>query len=239
MKKAIIIGASTGIGRALAIEMSKAGYELGLVARRKELLESLQKELPNKSYIQTMDIAQTTESRQALESLIQTMGGMDIIVLNSAVGLPDTSWEDANSMIQINIAGTVALAQLSLEYFKKQGSGHIVGISSVAKHRAFRSAIVYSATKSFLSAYLQGIRHYVVRYKKNITISDIRPGYVETPMTSQNDPKSMFWVEKVEVAAQYILRAIEQKKSVAYIRPRWWFAAQFMQFLPDFIFHRM
>jgi len=239
MKKAIIIGASTGIGRALAIEMSKAGYELGLVARRTELLQSLQKELPHKSHIQTMDIGYATEARKALESLIQKMGGMDIIVLNSAVGLPDRTWEEANAMIQINIAGTVALAQLSLEYFKNQGKGHIVGISSVAKHRAFRTAIVYSATKSFLSAYLQGIRHYVVRYKKDITISDIRPGFVETPMTSQNDPKAMFWVEKVEVAAQYILRAIEKKKSVAYIRPRWWFIAQIMQYLPNFIIHRM
>lgn len=239
MKKAIIIGASTGIGRALAIEMSKAGYELGLVARRQELLESLQKELPNKSWVQTMDIAQTTESRSALESLIQKMGGMDIIVLNSAVGLPDKTWEEAQTMIQINIAGTVALAQLSLEYFKQQGSGHIVGISSVAKHRAFRTAIVYSATKSFLSAYLQGIQHYVVRYKKNIAISDIRPGFVETPMTSHNNPKEMFWVEKVDVAAKYILRAIEKKKTIAYIRPRWWWIAQVMEYLPNFIIHRM
>ncbi|MFN0204238.1 MAG: SDR family NAD(P)-dependent oxidoreductase, partial [Bacteroidia bacterium] len=105
-------------------------------------------------------------------------------------------------------------------------------------HRAHRSSIIYSATKSYLSAYLQGLRHYSEHYKKKITISDIRPGFVETPMTEQNDPKQMIWVATAERAAYYILRAIEKKKSVAYITPRWWILGKVMQYLPDFIMHR-
>jgi short-subunit dehydrogenase len=240
-KKIIIIGASAGIGRALAIEMSKNGYEVGVTARRKELLESLQQEMPNKSYLAVMDVADTETSRTQLADLVEEMGGdVDIIVLNTAVGYLGITWEENREMIQVNTMGNVALGDWAMHYFKERKKGHIVGISSVAKHRAFRTAIVYSASKSFLSAYLQGLNHFFSYYKKyDVAVTDIRPGYVETYMTAQNDPKSMFWVSKPEVAAYYIRKAIEKRKKVAYITPKWWFAGQLMQLLPDFIVHRI
>ncbi|MBX7242399.1 MAG: SDR family NAD(P)-dependent oxidoreductase [Bacteroidia bacterium] len=238
-KKAIIIGASAGIGRALAIELGKNGYDVGITARRKELLESLQKEIPTQSWIQVMDVANTEESRTQLGALIEIMGGCDIIILNAAVGHTGLNWEENREMIQINTLGNVALGDFAFHYFKQKKSGHIVGISSVAKHRAFRTAIVYSATKSFLSAYLQGIRHFFAYKRVPVYVTDIRPGFVETFMTSQNDPKAMFWVSTPETAAYYIRKAIEKRKKVAYITPRWWWAGQLMQFLPDWVAHKM
>ena len=237
-KKAIIIGASAGIGRALAIELGKNGYSLGLTARRKEMLESLQKEIPTPSWIQVMDVSNTEESRAQLADLVEKMGGMDLLILNAAVGHTGLTWEENKEMITVNTLGNVALGDFGVHYFRKQKSGHLVGISSVAQHRAFRTAIVYSATKSFLSAYLQGVRHFFTFKKYPVTVTDIRPGYVETFMTAANDPKSMFWVSTPEVAAHYIRRAIEKKKKVAYITPRWWLAGKLMQYLPDWLAHR-
>lgn len=238
-KKVIIIGASAGIGRALALSMSKAGYEVGITARRKELLESLQAEMPQKSYLKVMDIAKPDDARIQLAELVEEMGGMDIIVLNSAVGHGFLNWETDKEMIMINTLGTVALGDWAADFFKKQEKGHIVGISSVAMHRAFRSAIVYSATKSFLSAYLQGIRHYFVYKKGQFSVTDIRPGFVETFMTAQNDPKKMFWLTKADEASNYILSAIEKKKKIAYISPRWWIMGKIMSWLPDWLAHKM
>lgn len=238
-KKAIIIGASAGIGRALALAMSKAGYEVGITARRAELLNTLQTEMAGKSYIKVMDIAKTEEARAQLSELVAEMGGMDIIVLNSAVGHGFLAWETDKEMIMVNTLGTVALGDWAADFFKKQEKGHLVGISSVAMHRAFRTAIVYSATKSFLSAYLQGVRHYFVHKKGVFTVTDIRPGFVETFMTSQNDPKKMIWVTKADKAADYILSAIENKQKVAYISPRWWILGKVMAYMPDWVVHKM
>ena len=237
-QKAIIIGASAGIGRALALAMSKAGYEVGITARRIELLQSLQTEMLTKSYLKVMDISKAEEARTQLAELVTEMGGMDIIVLNSAVGHGFLAWETDKEMIMINTLGTVALGDWAVAFFKKQEKGHLVGISSVAMHRAFREAIVYSATKSFLSAYLQGLRHYFVHKKGAFTVTDIRPGYVETFMTSQNDPKKMIWVTKADKAADYILAAIKKKKKIAYISPRWWILGKVMAWLPDWLAHK-
>lgn len=238
-QKVIIVGASAGIGKTLAFTMSQAGYIVGITARREELLKSLQAEMPNKCYYKTMDLADAEAARNQLTDLIEEMGGMDVIVLNAAVGYGYLDWQKDKEMIYVNILGTVALGDLAAAYFKKQENGHIVGISSVSIYRAFRSSIVYTATKSFLSAYLQGMRHYFVHKKGDFTVTDIRPGYVETFMTSQNDPKKMMWVIQPDKAAYYILKAIEKRKKVAYISPRWRIAAIVLGLLPDWIIHKM
>lgn len=237
-KKAIIIGASAGIGKALAIELGKNGYELGLTARRVGLLESLQKEIATRTWVQQMDVADTEAARTQLAALVEKMGGMDILILNAAVGLTGTTWEENKTMIEVNTLGNISLGDFGVHYFKDKKQGHLVGISSVAMHRAFRTSVVYSATKSFLSAYLQGIRHFFAYKKLPVDVTDIRPGFVETDMTSVNDPKKMFWISKPETAAYYIRKAIENKKSIAYITPRWWLIGQIMRLLPDWLVHK-
>src|SRR5262245_36115162 len=137
MKKAIVIGASSGIGRALAKVLSQNKYEVGLTARRVDLLEELQKELPTPSYIKKMDVTQTQEAIRILENLIQEMGEVDLIIINAGVGFSnlDLIWDNESATIQTNILGFAALATLSFNYFRKQRGGHIVGISSIAALR--------------------------------------------------------------------------------------------------------
>ncbi|MDX1617925.1 MAG: SDR family NAD(P)-dependent oxidoreductase, partial [Balneolaceae bacterium] len=134
MKKAVIVGATSGIGRALAVELHGRGYRVGATGRRIERLEELKSELEHRIHIQFMDVTRLEEAWKHLHSLIGQMGGMDIIVLNA--GITDfqtkSTWDKEQKLIAVNISGFASLASRSFEHFKEQGHGHIVGISSVA-----------------------------------------------------------------------------------------------------------
>lgn len=236
-KKVIIVGASSGIGRDLAHVYAEKGYTLGLCSRRVHELETLQKELPGPSFIQPIDVAQYTEARAALTQLIEQMGGMDILVLNAGIGDSKPTWEKEMQIIAVNAAGFTALGNLAVEYFEKQGGGQLVGVSSIASLRGTRIATVYSATKAYISSYMEGIQQRSNKKKQGIYVTDIRPGFVLTPMTQEN--KNMFWVATSRKAAEQIYDAIKAKKRVAYITRRWWIVARLIKSLPDFIFYRV
>ncbi len=234
--KVIIIGATSGIGEALAKVMAKEKYELGLTGRRVQILETLQKALPTKVHIQQMDVAKTEEARADFLALIERMGGVDIVVINAGIGSITSRWDKELPTIQINATGFAAIANAAFYYFEKEnnGQGHIVGISSLAALRGSGRGPVYNATKAFISSYMQGLYYRAAQKKLNIAITDIRPGFVKTPMTEQND--FMFWVVPVDKAATQIFSAIRKRKKVAYISKRWRLIAWVMKLMPDFVF---
>ncbi len=236
-KKVIIVGASSGIGRDLAHVFSEKRYELGLTARRLEELQALQKQLPGKAIVQQMDVAQHAEARTGLAALIEQLGGMDIIVLNAGIGDSKPTWEKEMQIVAVNAAGFTALGNLALDYFEKQGGGQLVGVSSIASLRGTRIATVYSATKAYISSYMEGIQQRSNKKKQGIYVTDIRPGFVATDMTAAN--KGMFWVATSRKAAEQIYSAIKNKKRVAYITRRWWIIARIIKLLPDFLFYRL
>lgn len=233
MKKVIIVGASSGIGYSLAKVYSQKGYTVGLTARRLEVLVELQKELPNKSYLRKMDVADAEASRETLAELVAEMGGMDILVLNAGIGDSKPSWQLEQQIIMVNIAGFTALAHWAVHYYEANGGGQIAGVSSVASIRGTHIATVYSASKAYISSYMEGLQQRSNRKKQGITITDIRPGFVATPMTQEN--KGMFWVATPEKAAEQIYTAIKNKKRVVYITRRWWIIAQIIKAIPDFL----
>jgi len=236
MKKVIIIGASSGIGYDLAKVFSENGFEVGIAARRTEQLQQLQATLKGKSFIKQMDVAQPEASRQKLQELIDEMGGMDIIVLNSGVGWGRSTIQQELETIQVNVSGFVNLAYFATEYFTKKGSGHIVGVSSIASLRGSHALTAYSATKAFVSNYMEGLRFRFAKRKLNIAVTDIRPGYVATPMTENN--KGMFWLVSSRKAAEQIYSAIIAKKEVAYITRRWALVAWLYRLMPSFLLSR-
>jgi short-subunit dehydrogenase len=236
MKKVIIIGASSGIGYELAKVFSARGYEVGIAARREEQLLKLQSELVNRSCIKKMDITLFDEAREKLGELIAEMGGMDIIVLNSGIGWSYPTLQQEIETIQVNIAGFVNLSNYSVEYFKQHGKGQLAGISSVASLRGSPVATVYSASKAFISSYMEGLRFRFSKKKIHIDVTDIRPGFVLTPMTEKN--KGMFWVASPEKAAVQIFEAIINKKEIAYITRRWRIISWFYKSAPDFLLKR-
>ncbi|RMH89404.1 MAG: SDR family NAD(P)-dependent oxidoreductase [Calditrichaeota bacterium] len=236
--KAIIIGATSGIGRELAKVMSQDGHELGLTGRRMELLESLQQELPGKSHLCRMDVTDTDAARQQLDDLVREMGGVDIIVINAGVGTSSQqTWEEEARVVATNVAGFTALANRAMEMFTERGGGHIVGISSVAGLKGFGRAAAYCASKAYMSTYMQGLRHKSHRLKLNIAVTDIRPGFVATPMTEGR--KDMFWLAPVDKAARQIYAAIRKRRRIAYITRRWRLMAGLLHLLPDGLFIRV
>lgn len=237
MKKVIIVGASSGIGKELAKIFSQNGYHVGLTSRRKEELEKVQKELSEKCDYIVMDVAQTHDSKEQLKSLIQTMEGVDIIVLNAGVGWSYPTPQEEIQTLQINAVGFVALFLEATAYFKSKGGGQIVGVSSIASLRGSHLASAYSASKALISNYMEGMRIKFFKEKNNIVVTDIRPGFVATPMTEKN--KGMFWVATAEKAAQQIFDAIRSKKEVVYITHRWGLIALIYKWLPQFLIKRI
>ena len=236
MPKVIIIGASSGIGRELATVFAENGYEVGLIARRSELLHDLQKELKTKSYIKQVDITNTSVAISEVQSLIQEMGDVDIFIINSGVchNNPALDWNKDKDTIEVNVLGFSAMAHVALTYFLKKGDGHLVGISSVSALRGESHSPAYSASKAFVSNYLEGIRYRMAEEKKAIHITDIQPGWVDTVMAKG---EKTFWMTSAKNAALEIFSAINKKRPHAYITSKWRFYAWFAKFAPQWLFN--
>ncbi len=228
--KVIIVGATSGIGRELAKQMSIRGYTIGIAGRRTELLESLKKELSGKCFLSTMDLSNVTESVEKFKLLLSEMGGVDIVVINSGTGSADPSFPLAGELdtVSVNVMGFTALANVAYHHFTESGCGHIVGTSSIMalKGGPYPS---YNASKSYISSYLEGL-NYKSRLKgHNIVVTDIRPGYVQTAMAKGD---GIFWMAPVEKAAAQIFDAIRKKKRIVYITKRWRLIAIVISLLP-------
>lgn len=239
MSNAIIIGATSGIGRALALELSRRGYRLGLAGRRTDLLKSLQDELPGPSVIATIDVTAPEAAEQRLHALGDDLGGMDLLVISSGVGIPNPqlAFAQERQTIAVNVVGFVAMAAAGYRYFAERGTGHLVGISSIAGMRGSRFNPAYGASKAFEMNYLEALRNRARHEQLPITVTDIRPGFVETPMT--HGQKGMFWVADVGKAARQIAGAIAAKRRVAYITRRWALIAWLVRRLPSWLLERI
>ena len=180
----------------------------------------------------------SNEAKAALDELIATMGGVDVVVYNAGIGDSSGQWEKENNLLQINAIGFAAISNHMFKYFKdRKQHGQIVGVSSVASQRGSRMAIGYCATKAFMSNYMEGQRQESTNKRLGITITDLRPGYIETPMT--DGQKGMFWVVPSHVAGRLMYKAIVNKKDVAYIPGKWRIAAWALRNAPAFFWNRM
>ena len=237
MKKAVVIGATSGIGRSLVYTLHEQQYIVGATGRRLELLKSLENDISSNFYIQQQDVTNTDGAIDQLNELIGKMGGLDLIIINAGIGNnnKDYLWEIERNTIDVNIRGFVAMANTAFNYFlsKNNGNGHIVGISSVASHFSFGKATAYNASKAFVSNYLKGLRFKAHQFNTDITITDIKPGFVETPLTRNN--RGMFWVISSERAAHLIYKAVKRRDYGTYIPGRWWIIARLLPIIPDWI----
>lgn len=238
MKKAIIIGASSGIGKELAITLAKNGYEVGLMARRTDLLEILKNEIPTKSYAGHIDLSKVTEASEKVSNMIQTMQGADLVVINSGTGFlnPELDWSKEQQTLDVNVYGFCAIVGEVYKYFAKQGYGHIVGISSIGALRGNPLAPAYNASKAFMSNYLEGLRKKAFQEKLPIIVTDIKPGFVDTEMAKG---EGKFWVATPQKAAEQIYLAINKQKKHAYITHRWRLIGWFLKLMPNWLYQRI
>ena len=238
----VITGASSGIGRALALEMARRGHALGLTARRMALLEQLRAELHAahgrelRVELATLDVCQTDSVGPTLQELFARLGGLDTIVVNAGandithIGGGDLQKEI--NLIQTNVVGAIATIHAATEYFLTRGKGHIVGISSLASLQPIATQAAYCASKAGLSMYLDSAR--IELRRKGIVVTDILPGYIKTDIVEGVDIGQLPFAIPVEQAAREMARLIERRvKSGVVPAFPWKLVRPFMGHLPE------
>lgn len=237
-----------------------------MAGRRSNLLEKLSQELPTRTCAAVIDVRDTKAAIVSLEKLIADMDGVDIIVISAGTGHvnPSLDWMAEKDTIDTNVSGFAAVADAAMRYFLQKGSGHLVGISSVAGVRGDGMAPAYNASKAFISNYLEGLRKKAVKEGLPIAVTDIRPGFIDTAMMKSYDDldglaaegiedaspypspdrarskgDGFFWVATPEKAAAQIYEAIRRQKKRAYVTRRWAIAAWLLRTMPDSIYNRI
>lgn len=238
MKKAIIIGATSGIGKGLAKLLVNNNYKVGLTGRRTELLDELRQENLNSFFIKTFDITDTKNVTNNLDELISQLGGLDLLIISSGTGdlNKNLDFTIEKRTIDTNVLGFTCIADWAFNYFEQQKFGHLVAISSVGGLRGSRQGPAYNATKAYQINYIEALRQKAKFLKLPIFVTDIRPGFVDTDMAKGD---GRFWVVTVDKASKQIYDAIKTKKKIAYISKRWRLIAGLLKRIPRSIYDRM
>lgn len=219
-----ITGASSGIGKALAHEFARRGYDIGLLARRLPELELLASDLRSRYRIRAeaaaLDVAQDDTVRATIDALREKMGGLDIMVANAGVtavnrtGAGDISKD--KRVIAVNLVGAIATLDAAAHYFRERKAGTLVGISSIAGIKPIPGSGTYSASKAALSSWLRAARAELAKHK--VAVVAIHPGFIRTELVPGME-KYPFVIE-AEPAARAMVDAIEAKKA-SVIVPAW------------------
>ncbi|MEC7520403.1 MAG: SDR family NAD(P)-dependent oxidoreductase [Myxococcota bacterium] len=215
IRTALVTGASSGIGAALARALDARGTEVVLAARREGALQEVAAGL-SRARVQVLDVSRPDEAAAIVRRIDEEVGGLDLIVANAGVaGLTwagELDWETCAPMIDVNVRGAIATLTAVLPRMVERRRGHLVGVSSMAAYRGLPHNAIYSATKACLSTFLEGLR--VDLGPTGVRVTDVRPGFVETPMTAGADHGKPFEMPAHEAAAR-IVRAIDRDAAVA------------------------
>lgn len=237
MRRIIIIGASSGIGRELARQYIHEGHRVGLGARRIEELRKLQQIAPERVEVVQIDVT-TGESLERLDELIDRLGGIDLYVHCSGIGWQNAELDPDRELatVAVNLEGFTRLIAHIWRYFRQVGSGHIVGISSVAGTRGIGNAPSYSASKAYQAHYMQALRQLAHSEHLAIRVTDIRPGFVDTPLLAGG---SMPMMMQTDSTARAIRHAIATGQSVAVIDWRYRLLVGLWRLAPRWLWERL
>lgn len=238
MKKAIIIGASSGIGYEVALQLIAQGWSVGLAARREEKLEELRLTNPDRIVTQAIDVT-LDDAANKLQLLIDKLGGMDLFLLSSGIGFQNATLDARIELntVKTNAEGFVRMATAAFNFFKEHNGGHLAVISSIAGTKGLGIAPAYSATKRFQNTYIDALDQLSSMQKLNIKFTDIRPGFVKTDLL--NDGKHYPLLMSTKYVAEKIVHAIHHKKRVVIIDWKYRFIVFFWQLIPRFIWSRL
>lgn len=234
IRRIIVVGATSGLGYGLAEKYISDGYIVGLVGRRETILKDMSEGKDN-VFFQSADVTHIDTIGELLQHLTECMGGMDRLVLCSGVGRMNPSLDYALELptIDTNVRGWTVVVDWAFNYFMRQGFGHIAAISSVAGLRGLSPAPAYAASKSYQIHYLDSLRQRADIAKVPVHVTDVRPGFVRTPLLSV--PEKLFWVDEPEKAITAIYKVINTQKRRAVVTKRWAFLAPLMRIAPDWI----
>ncbi|MBR1543823.1 MAG: SDR family NAD(P)-dependent oxidoreductase [Muribaculaceae bacterium] len=218
-KRAVIVGASSGIGREVARLLLADGWHCGLGARRQEKLAELQAEWPEQVKIAAIDVT-AGDAEDALLRLVEELGGMDLYFHAAGIGWQNRTLAADKELatVETNAVGFARMVGAAYRYMAANGGGQIAVISSIAGTKGLGPAPAYSATKAMQNCYIQALEQQARSRRLNISFTDIRPGFVDTALLA-GDPYPMLL--KPENVAREIVRAIRRKRHVAVIDWRW------------------
>ena len=173
---AIVVGASSGIGKAIAEQLAATGWKIGLTSRKLQNLAEMRARLGDQALAKAVDLDDPEGARAALRALAEDLGGVDLWVLNAGTGVlnRDFAWEPERQTISTNVMGFAAMTDAAVHHCISRGEGRIVGISSVAKKRGHRFTASYSGSKAFVSLYLDGVRQYLRRAAPKVSVTEKR-----------------------------------------------------------------
>ncbi|MBO6030258.1 MAG: SDR family NAD(P)-dependent oxidoreductase [Prevotella sp.] len=237
-KNVIIIGATSGIGKALFECYAKDGNRLGIVGRRTNLLDKLSQRYPANTVTVTADITKQDEIEQAIISVQKELGSIGLAIVCAGIGdlNPSLDYDVEHPTIDTNVKGWTFVVDMLYHIFERQGHGHLVAITSVGGLRGELMAPAYSATKAYQINYMEALRKKAFKADGKITVTDVRPGLVDTAMAKG---EGLFWVMPVEKVARQICSAIHCKKSKVYVTKRWHFLAIINKNMPFTLYKRM
>lgn len=242
-KVVLITGASSGIGRALGVELGRRGASLGLLARRADVLEELVREVESaggQALALQADVKDAEAVRSVTDTLRERFGPIDVLIANAGVGATtharDLRASEVAEVININLLGAVNSATAVLPEMVARGQGQLVAISSLAAYRGLPKSGAYCASKAALSAFFESMRLDLRGTGVDVTI--IHPGFIKTPLTAGRHAQMPYLME-LQDATRKIVRAIETRKK-SYAFP--WQLASIVRaalLMPNFLYDRI
>jgi short-subunit dehydrogenase len=243
-RRGIIIGASIGLGAALARKLAREGYTLALLARNEEKLNALCNEI-NMNGQHTLayghDVSEYDKVPGLLRKIVAELGGLDLVVFVTGVnyppgGMDKYNFENDRKMVEVNLIGAMAWLSPVAEMFQSAKAGQIVGIASVAGDRGRVGNPGYNTSKAGLATYLEALRNRLTRHGVNVLT--VKPGFMKTEMLKAAQGATPFAIEP-EKAADDIVKAMKKRKQLIYTASIWRWIMLAIQHTPSFIFRRL
>ncbi len=245
-RRAIVVGASSGMGAALVKQLAGEGYRVAAIARRAEALDELKAACAESAarsggevIVRAHDVSDFDAVADLFEDVVRELGGLDLYIFAAGI-MPTVEAEEFDSakdlsMIEVNLGGCVAWTNPVANLFRTQRHGTIVGLSSVAGDRGRVGAPVYGTTKAAMNTYLEALRNRLGEC--GVHVCTIKPGFVDTAMTAGLD--GLFWLISPERAAELILKAARSRANVRYVPRQWFFLMTVIRCIPSFIFRKL
>jgi len=241
-RHALVVGASSGIGEALARQLGGAGCRVALVARRRDALERLAGEIGReRALVFPHDVTRGEEVRALFPEICRALGGLDLFVYAAGVMPPvaEDEWDFAKDrdIVAVNVLGAMAWIDEAAQRFERGRGGTLVGLSSVAGDRGRRGNPAYHASKAALDTFLESVRNRVGR--SGVKVVTVKPGPVDTPMTQGMDRDRLPFLISADEAARRTLAAAARGARVAYVPPRWRPIMFVLRNIPSVVFQRL
>ncbi len=236
-QRAIVVGASSGIGEAIAKRLARGGATVALVARRKAELERVAAEInvAGRAEVFVHDVREADQVALLFDQIVAKLGGLYVVVYASGVlhDFAENEWnfQKERETVEVNLVGAMAWLNPAGAHFQAQQSGTIIGISSVAGERGRRGNPSYGASKAGLTSYLESLRNRLGRY--GVRVVTAKPGYIDTAMTKGKP--GLFWLVSADQAAERTLAL----GGSGFVPARWGLVALILKLIPSFVFRRL